>query len=101
MTGYMGKSDQLSRSQWLKPVFWLGIFMAALCAWPVSSLALPLEQIKLPPGFHISIFADNVRDARSMTLSPSGTLFVGTRSAGNVYAIVVRNGADKADGVIT
>jgi glucose/arabinose dehydrogenase len=101
MAEYVGKSDQLSRPQWFKAVFWLEIFMAALCAWPVSSIALPLEQIKLPPGFHISIFADNVRDARSMTLSPNGTLFVGTRSAGNVYAIVARNGADKADGVIT
>jgi glucose/arabinose dehydrogenase len=47
----------------------------------------PLKQIKLPPGFEISIFAENVRDARSMTLGSKGTLFVGTRKAGNVYAI--------------
>ncbi|HYY16145.1 MAG TPA: sorbosone dehydrogenase family protein [Gammaproteobacteria bacterium] len=72
----------------------------ALCAWPMSSMALPLEQIKLPPGFHISIFANKVRDARSMTLSPNGTLFVGTQSAGNVYAIIDRNGDYKADEVI-
>jgi glucose/arabinose dehydrogenase len=36
-----------------------------------------------------------------MTLSPSGTLFVGTRSAGKVYAIVDRNGDFQADDVIT
>jgi len=75
--------------------------MVPFCAWPVSSMALPLEQIKLPPGFQISIYATNVPNARSMTLSPNGTLFVGTRSAGNVYAIVDRNGDYKADEVIT
>jgi glucose/arabinose dehydrogenase len=64
-------------------------------------MALPLEQIKLPPEFQISIYASNVPNARSMTLSPNGTLFVGTRSAGNVYAIVDRNGDYKADEVIT
>ena len=48
---------------------------------------LPLEQIKLPSGFSISIYADNVPDARSMVLSPSGTLFVSTRRDGRVYAL--------------
>ncbi|MGH8065745.1 MAG: PQQ-dependent sugar dehydrogenase [Candidatus Entotheonellia bacterium] len=64
------------------------------------SLALPLEQIKLPPGFEISVYASGAENARSMTLSPNGTLFVGTRSAGNVYAIVDRNGDFQADQVI-
>jgi glucose/arabinose dehydrogenase len=75
--------------------------MLGWAARPPSSLALPLEQIKLPPGFEISIYASDVKNARSMTLSPNGTLFVGTRSAGNVYAIVDRNGDYKADEVIT
>ncbi len=74
--------------------------MFALIAWPASSLGLPLEQIKLPPGFEISIYASGVENARSMSLSPNGTLFVGTRSAGNVYAIVDRNGDFQADDVI-
>lgn len=42
------------------------------------SSEVPLEKIMLPPGFSISIYA-KVPNARSMTLSPSGTLFVGTR----------------------
>ena len=49
--------------------------------------ALPLERIKLPPGFVIEVFAENVDNARSMVLGEKGTLFVGTRSAGKVYAI--------------
>jgi len=52
--------------------------------------ALPLQKIKLPPGFKISIFAA-APGARSMALSPAGTLFVGTGGlSGNfnrVYAI--------------
>ncbi len=58
---------------------------------------LALDRIKLPAGFEISIYASNVPNARSMTLSPNGTLFVGTRSAGNVYAIVDRDKDQKAD----
>lgn len=39
---------------------------------------LPLDKIQLPPGFHIELYA-RVPHARQMTLSPSGTLYVGTR----------------------
>jgi glucose/arabinose dehydrogenase len=62
---------------------------------------LPLNKIKLPPGFEINIFATNVPNARSMSLSPNGTLFVGTRTAGNVYAILDHNRDNIADEVIT
>ena len=58
-----------------------------------------LERIKLPPGFEISLFAANVRDARSMALGDKGTLFVSTRTAGNVYAI--RHDGKKPSEVIT
>jgi glucose/arabinose dehydrogenase len=47
---------------------------------------LPLDTIKLPPGFRISLYADDVPGARSMALSPDGTLFVGTRGD-KVYAL--------------
>ena len=57
--------------------------------------------ITLPPGFHISIYADNVPGARSMALSPSGILFVGTRGQGNVYAVVDTNKDFKADKIYT
>ncbi len=60
---------------------------------PISILSkdykgnLPLERLKLPEGFEISVFADSVVNARSLCYSPSGTLFVSTRSEGNVYAL--------------
>jgi hypothetical protein len=44
---------------------------------------LPIQLIKLPPGFEIGLYAANVPFARSMTLAQRG-LFVGTREAGKV-----------------
>ncbi len=57
---------------------------------------LPLDHIKLPPGFHVSIFAE-VPKARSMTLGPKGTVFVGNRDGANVYAVVDADKDGKAD----
>ncbi|MFM9837712.1 MAG: PQQ-dependent sugar dehydrogenase [Cyclobacteriaceae bacterium] len=61
-----------------------------------ASAKLPLELIKLPKGFSISVYAE-VEDARSMALSPSGTLFVGNRSEDKVYAVKDTDGDFKAD----
>ena len=57
--------------------------------------------VKLPPGFKIDLYAENVPNARSMALSPSGVLFVGTRTEGKVYAIVDDDNDFRADRVIT
>jgi glucose/arabinose dehydrogenase len=46
------------------------------------------------------VFADSVRNARSMALGPRGTLFVGSQYAGQVYAVTDRNNHQKADRVI-
>ena len=48
---------------------------------------LPLSKIQLPEGYQIDLYASEVENARSMDLSPSGTLYVGTRSKGDVYAL--------------
>ena len=60
-----------------------------------------LKKVTLPPGFKIQLYAEDVPNARSMTLSPSGTLFVGTRKKGNVYAVIDSNQDQKADEVVT
>lgn len=62
-------------------------FVAAIWLSPDANAALPLEQIQLPPGFRIELLSAEVPEARGMTLSPGGTLFVGTRGEGKVYAI--------------
>ncbi|MEM1336246.1 MAG: PQQ-dependent sugar dehydrogenase [Bacteroidota bacterium] len=65
-----------------------------------TSSSLPLERLKLPPGFHIDTFVENLDGARSMALGEEGTLFVGTRNENTVYAIKDKDGDFKADQVI-
>ncbi len=54
-----------------------------------------LDSLILPTGFKIGFFATDVPNARSLALGTNGTVFVGSRSAKKVYALV---DADK-DGV--
>jgi glucose/arabinose dehydrogenase len=58
---------------------------------------LPIDLIELPPGFEITIYAADLPGARSLAQSPGGTIFVGTRSEGRVYAIRDENGNHRAD----
>ena len=59
-----------------------------------------LDKIKLPPGFTINVYAE-VPNARSITLSPSGVLYVGNRAEDKVYAVTDDNKDGKADKVYT
>jgi len=61
-----------------------------------SSASLPLDKLKLPKGFFISVFAE-VDNARSMAISPSGIIFVGNRNEDKVYAVKDTDGDGKAD----
>lgn len=71
------------------------ILMASLCALSFQNNAqtpeLPIGNINLPSGFSISVWA-NVPDAHAMALGDKGTVFVGSKSAGNVYAITENEG---------
>ena len=46
-----------------------------------------LDQIELPPGFSIALYADDVPNARSLTRSNGGVIYVGTRREDVVYAL--------------
>jgi len=66
----------------------------------VSAAAAPdLSVVRLPPGFQIETWVAEVPNARSMALGDKGTVFVGTRSGGKVYA--VRNVAGGEREVVT
>ena len=62
---------------------------------------LRLDKITLPDGFQISVFADQLPEARSMALSDDGTLFVGNRSGNRVYALRDIDEDGRADSVYT
>jgi glucose/arabinose dehydrogenase len=79
------------------PLFSFSLFPFALLA---QESRLPLQKLKLPPRFSISVYAE-VPNARSMTLSPKGVLFVGNRGGDKVYAVVDENKDGSADKVHT
>jgi len=66
---------------------WSLACLALAAAQPAPGQRLQLDKIKLPPGFQISVFADNVPNARSLALGKNNVLFVSTRAAGRVYAV--------------
>ncbi len=48
----------------------------------------------MPDGFKIEVYASGIANAREMTQAPDGTLFVGTRTVGKVYAVLPQAGPD-------
>ena len=46
-----------------------------------------LAQLQTPPGFHISVFADQVDGARMMIFTPAGVLLVSQSGEGKVVAL--------------
>tara|TARA_B100000949_G_scaffold3886_1_gene3398 strand:- start:5018 stop:6217 length:1200 start_codon:yes stop_codon:yes gene_type:complete len=62
---------------------------------------LPLDRLNLPDGFSIDVYAENIEGARSMAMGADGTLFVGTRNEGKVYALKDTDGDYRADETYT
>lgn len=81
------------------PIFLSGLLVMCLFWISSASATLPIEKIKLPPGFEISVFAEDVVNARSLALGDAQTLFVSTRTQGKVYAI--KHNGTKAQKIIT
>jgi glucose/arabinose dehydrogenase len=59
-----------------------------------------VSRITVPRGFRVTTLTSAVPGARSLTLGPKGTVFVGTQS-GSVYAVVDRDHDGVADKVYT
>lgn len=55
---------------------------------------LPLEKIKLPPGFSIQVWA-TIPDAKSLAIGKQGTVFVSSKATGSIYAISQSDGKEK------
>jgi len=62
-----------------------------------AELQEKLKSITLPAGFHIAVYAQDLKGARSLAIGKRGTVFIGTRDAGNVYAVVDTDGDYQAD----
>jgi glucose/arabinose dehydrogenase len=93
--------------------WWRMVVLVALAAAGVARLpgtaraqapvpVPPVERLKAPPGFSVSVYASGVMMARQMTLAPSGTVFVGAMRLGgkggqSVVALVDRDHDGKAE----
>ncbi|RQS54340.1 sorbosone dehydrogenase family protein [Burkholderia sp. Bp8986] len=66
---------------------------AAACAAP------PVDELVVPPGFHVDVLTNAVPTAREMAWSPRGILYVGSRE-GRVHAFVMQEGRITARHVI-
>ena len=49
---------------------------------PKAPGEIPVDKIKLPPGFKATLWAHGINNARAMTWGDKGTLFVSSRTAG-------------------
>ena len=65
-----------------------------------SEEGLFLDSLLMPKGFKVEVYG-RVHNARSMAMSPDGTLFVGNKANGSVYALQDRNNDMKADTLYT
>lgn len=69
-------------------MLWMIGFVGTGCSHDTTNLTSEdLSRIKLPAGFSISVYASGISNARSLALSPGGTLFIGTRQKDHIYAI--------------
>ena len=62
------------------------VLLAAACLVAACGNA-DVTTLELPDGFSLRVVTDDVKNARQMALADDGTLFVGTRREGAVYAI--------------
>ena len=60
---------------------------------------VPLNKIKLPPGFKVEVWADSVPGSRAIARGDGGKYYVGTRPLGRVYEIT-DNGSTRTARVV-
>jgi glucose/arabinose dehydrogenase len=78
-----------------KPKNEMGAKLAPVPSFPIATAAdkLPINKMKLPPGFKAEVWASGVLDARSMRQGDNGTVFVSSLFvAGKIYAIQDKGG---------
>ena len=76
------------------------LLSSSLVALTAGVGAIEIDRLKLPEGYAIDVFSDGVENARQMARGDQGTIFVGSRRAGKVHAVVDSDGDFKADRVV-
>jgi glucose/arabinose dehydrogenase len=63
------------------------ILFAAFAASTWAKDPPAIEKLRVPAGFQVTVYSADVPNARALALGSKGTVFVGSRSAGKVYAL--------------
>jgi len=88
--------QRLARRPWFALLPLLLTFLIQADFAQAEKTRFDLTQVKAPPGFHISVFAEEVDGARMMVFSPGGVLLVGESGEGKVVALPDPKHAGKA-----
>ena len=59
-----------------------------------------VASLMVPSGFRIGVYAEGVENARQMAVGADGVVYVGSRAAGKVHAVIDRDGDGTADEVV-
>jgi glucose/arabinose dehydrogenase len=60
---------------------------------------IPIDKLKLPPGFKIEVWATGMPGARAMARGDNGKIYIGTRAIGRVYELS-DNGKERTNRVV-
>ena len=63
---------------------------------PAAADKLPIDKIKLPAGFKAEVFSSGHPGGRTMVQGDKGTIFMGSRIIGRVYAVTDQGGKREA-----
>lgn len=68
--------------------------LAPVPALPIAAPLdkLPVNNLKLPKGFNIEVYAAGLTNARSLRVDDKGNVYVSTRTIDKVYAVTDKNG---------
>jgi len=97
---HSGQCIAFLRSMWKQGmagavVLWA--FSGSVCMPSLQGGDPRIQALRLPPGFHVGIFAQDVTSARGLCRGEQGTVFVGSRDGGAVLALRDTNGDGRAD----
>ncbi len=78
----------------------VGGLLLAVVPLACSGERVRLDTLTTPDGFRVEVYAEAVEGARSLALGAEGTVFVGSRDAGRVYALVDADGDARAERIV-
>jgi len=78
-------------------IWWSAFVVLAL----LSAGAADAQDITVPPGFRIAVFAEKLGGARALAVDPAGVLLASVTAQGRVVALPDRRGTGRATDVVT